>query len=175
MPSEVAAFAGATNRRRACGGGNGRCRGRGCGVGVLALGQLLLLGPTSVAALHVVAVPPTTPPPWGPTPWVVWIDSGVVSTTLPPLPENCFGCSCLHLAAESFIVNGAVTERYGCSAAASPMTLVPELRWSGITGAGRTFAVTIVDLDAPYGVGSPENRVQALFWAANIPGDWSEL
>jgi len=76
---------------------------------------------------------------------------------------------------DKFFLDGVVAEKYGCAAAASPATLVPDVRWAGISGAGRTFAVTLVDLDSPHGLGSMDNKVQPLFWAANIPSDWTEL
>mmetsp|Transcript_60862 Transcript_60862/g.196928 ORF Transcript_60862/g.196928 Transcript_60862/m.196928 type:complete len:197 (+) Transcript_60862:253-843(+) len=48
--------------------------------------------------------------------------------------------------------------------------------WTGFEGSrGKYFAVTVSDLDEPFGVGAMRNRVQGIFWAANIPGDWREL
>jgi phosphatidylethanolamine-binding protein (PEBP) family uncharacterized protein len=38
-----------------------------------------------------------------------------------------------------------------------------------------SFAVVMEDLDYPYGIGESGNHVRTLFWALNIPGDWTEI
>merc|ERR1712048_1170271 len=38
-----------------------------------------------------------------------------------------------------------------------------------------SFAITLEDMDYPNGVGESSNHVRNMFWAVNIPSDWSEL
>jgi len=130
---------------------------------------------------------PAAAPLW-PNPYVVWVQNGLFPTTLPPLPEQCHGCGCLFVFPDRFIINGGLAPKFtaACASpvgAAAGVALVPELRWAGPAGAGggprcercSSFAVTVADLDAPGGAGTGANHVEGLFWAVNVPSDWTEL
>lgn len=133
-----------------------------------------LLSPTGTGALAPASLPYGDHPYVAPNPYVVWIDSGVLPTTPPPVFGQCHGCQCVHLLADAFVSGGHVAKQYRCTD--SHHHLVPSLKWSGFDGASDiSFAVTITDLDEPDGVGALSNHVSALFWAANIPGDWRGL
>lgn len=81
---------------------------------------------------------------------------------------------------DNFVKNSALNGKYTACSDNPAAVLVPEMRWAPPTGGPQcehcqTFAVTVADLDYPHGVGSGGNHVQGLFWAANIPSDWTEL
>lgn len=120
-----------------------------------------------------------TTQPLRPNPYVLWVQNGIVPTTTPPAYEQCFGCGCLIPFPERFVSHGILDARYGCAASpdAAPM---PEIRWIPPTEgpqctACQTFALTVADLDYPYGAGSQQNTVHSMFWVVNIPSDWTEF
>lgn len=114
----------------------------------------------------------------GASPYVFWVEQ--TTTPLPPLFGECCGRDCIKFIPDAFVLNGALAERYTCGNHAKSEPLVPDLKWSGFEnggadGRGRTFAVTVTDLDEPYGRGSLQNHVSSVFWAVNIPSDWSDI
>jgi len=89
------------------------------------------------------------------------------------------------------LVGGNVNDKYTCIGGA-PTVHVPALKWAGNPvniGVGtpvlqrdgtqctksQSFAIVVEDLDYPNGVGESTNHVRTLFWAVNIPGDWTEI
>jgi len=147
------------------------------------------------------AAPPTPPNP-GPNPNLVWqVDTWSVMTpfpTTPPIWENCYGCDCLLVYETDVVAGGAVPDKYTCFNPGGPSSHVPAFKWAGtpepearndnwggshrIRSAdgnecikSRSFAITAQDLDYPYGAGEQGNSVRDVFWAANIPGDWTEF
>jgi len=129
----------------------------------------------------------TTPPPMpkGPNPLVIWVEAGTSPLpTTPPLYEQCYGCNCLVAFPGALAPGGSFADKYTCHG--GPATArVPEFRWATENGktlskdkacpSCQTYAVTVVDLDYPNGQGEANNDVQSMFWAVNIPGDWTEL
>lgn len=115
---------------------------------------------------------------WGPT----------AKLNVPPSAfEECYGCQCLDLFPDRVIASSGITSRYNCFGSATPAPRVPEISWAGrpmqhmsgkddvnCTTCG-SFAVTMEDLDYPNGIGEVNNAVRNLFWAVNIPPDWTEL
>lgn len=133
------------------------------------------------------------PPPPGPNPQVMWIAQTpppLLGTT-PPLYENCYACDCLVVYETDIVQGGSIPDKYSCFGGAPTIT-VPQFKWAGVpknTGLdhpirqadgsectkSQSFAVTMVDLDWPSGVGQVNNHVRNMFWVVNIPGDWTEL
>jgi phosphatidylethanolamine-binding protein (PEBP) family uncharacterized protein len=135
---------------------------------------------------------PAPKPPPGPNPQVMW-----VAQTTPPLPttppvwDNCYACDCLFVYDTDIVQGGSIPDKYSCFGG-KPTVHVPQFKWAGVpknTGLdhpirhadgsectkSQSFAVTMADLDYPNGVGELGNTVRNMFWAANIPGDWTEL
>lgn len=131
-------------------------------------------------------------PPAGPNPQVMW-----VAQTTPPLPttppiyENCYACDCLFVYDTDVVQGGGIPDKYSCFGG-KPTVHVPQFKWAGVPKnsgldhpirqadgtectKSQSFAVTMQDLDYPNGVGELGNGVRNMFWAANIPGDWTEL
>jgi len=145
--------------------------------------------PSSFWAWKTTAPPPPLP---GPNPQVMW-----VSQTTPPLPttppiyENCYACDCLFVYDTDIVQGGGIPEKYSCFGG-TPTVHVPQFKWAGVPKnsgldhpirhadgtectKSQSFGVTMQDLDYPNGVGELGNTVRNMFWAANIPGDWTEL
>lgn len=137
----------------------------------------------------------TTPPPPippGPNPQVLWVEQTVPPLpTTPPAYEQCYGCDCLVAFPGELLSGGDLSERYTCFSHGGRV-VVPEFKWAGApvnSGQGhplnaadgtdctksRSFAITMEDMDYPYGVGESANTVRVQFWAVNIPGDWTEF
>lgn len=123
---------------------------------------------------------PTTTAPVGPHPYVIWVDQSVLSTTNPPLPEHCCGCTCVFAWPDKLLpagTGGGFAKEYTCGGTA----LIPEIRWADTSTSNmgpvcfESYALIITDMDAPYGVGSGNNHIQNLFWAVNIPPTWKEF
>jgi len=134
--------------------------------------------------------PPPTPP--GPNPQLIWVEQ-----TAPPAPttapgwDQCYGCDCVVAFPGDFLDGGNIANKYTCIGG-TPTMHVPGFKWAGTpqnSGVGhpltqkdgsscqrsKSFAVVMEDLDYPNGVGETTNHVRTLFWAVNIPGDWTEI
>jgi phosphatidylethanolamine-binding protein (PEBP) family uncharacterized protein len=87
-----------------------------------------------------------------------------------------------------FLNGGTIGNDYSCHGGA-PTKHVPEITWvseiqdslrfqessSGSCPDCMSFAITMEDLDYPYGIGEIGNSVHNMFWAVNIPSHWREL
>jgi len=86
----------------------------------------------------------------------------------------------------SFVKGGNIANEFTCRGGAAT-SKVPHIKWVGQPGQDYTnqegekcptcssFAVTIEDLDYPNGNGEVNNKIKSIFWAVNIPGDFTEL
>merc|ERR1719421_129891 len=126
-------------------------------------------------------------------PNLLWVEQ-----TAPPVPttprawDQCYGCDCLVPFPGSLIDGGNIADRFTCHGS-GPKPTVPEFKWAGApvnSGQGHvtlrndgvecdrrdhSFAITMEDMDYPYGVGEVANTARNVFWAVNIPGDWTEF
>jgi len=87
---------------------------------------------------------------------------------------------------DKFVKGGKIANEFTCHGGAGTAR-VPTIKWVGQPGTDYTneegekcatcssYAVTIEDLDFPNGNGEVDNHVQSIFWAVNIPGDFTEL
>lgn len=138
--------------------------------------------------------PPAGPP--GPNPQLLWVAHDVLppvtpAPTTPPAYENCYGCDCLMVYDLDIVQGGTIPNKYTCFGGA-PTVHVPKFKWAGVpenSGLGHgvrapdgtectkslSFALTMQDMDFPYGTGQSKNSVKNMFWMANIPGDWTEI
>lgn len=130
--------------------------------------------------------PPTLGP--GPYPQLMWVQQFPPPPllTTPPPPEQCYGCQCLFVNTEKFIDGGNIANEYTCVGGKATHK-VPSISWTGAPGQGKLgkdgkacpvcnrYALTVEDLDYPDGVGETSNNVRIIFWAANIPSDWTEI
>jgi len=135
---------------------------------------------------------PAPPTPPGPNPQLLWVEQ-----TAPPAPttapgwDQCYGCDCVVAFPGKFLDGGNIANDFTCIGG-TPTQHVPAFKWAGVpvnTGVGHpltqrdgsdctkslSYAVVMEDLDYPNGVGESTNHVRTLFWAVNIPGDWTEL
>lgn len=135
---------------------------------------------------------PAPPMPPQPNPQVMWVEQTAPPLpTTPPIYDQCYGCDCLVAFPGGFLSGGDISSKYTCHSG-GPTPSVPEFRWAGApvnSGVGheltqvdgtsctksQSFAITMEDLDYPNGVGETTNQVYNVFWAVNIPGDWTEL
>lgn len=135
---------------------------------------------------------PAPPPIPGPNPQLMWVaHTGAPDPTSPPAYENCYGCDCILVYDLDVVQGGSIPDKYTCFGG-PPSVHVPALKWAGVpenSGKGhpvlaadgteclksKSFALTMQDLDFPYGTGQHQNRVKNMLWVANIPGDWTEL
>lgn len=127
----------------------------------------------------------TMPVPIGPNPYLFWVEA--LPSPLPTTPapyEQCFGCQCLIAEPGDFLKGGLIADAYTCNAPGGIAKRVPEVSWMGQPGSHlsgkdcpgcQSFALTVEDLDYPGGIGETGNEIKGIFWAMNIPGDWSEL
>lgn len=118
--------------------------------------------------------------------------------TTPPVYENCYGCDCLVVHDMDVVQGGSIPDKYTCFNPGGPAAQVPAFKWAGVPAPenradiamgghqvrsadgnacikSRSMAITAQDLDFPYGAGEPGNSVRDIFWAVNIPGDWTEF
>mmetsp|Transcript_5771 Transcript_5771/g.10331 ORF Transcript_5771/g.10331 Transcript_5771/m.10331 type:complete len:331 (+) Transcript_5771:107-1099(+) len=130
----------------------------------------------------------TAAPPPGPYPEVLWVQQFPPAPllTTPPLPEQCFGCHCLFVHPNAFLDGGNIADKYTCVGGAATHR-IPGISWVGQPGQDKIgqngqacpecacYALTVEDLDYPDGVGETSNGVRTIFWAVNIPSDWTEL
>lgn len=135
---------------------------------------------------------PAPPTPPGPNPQLLW-----VAQTPPPLPttgpapEACYGCDCIYIDPTGTTAGGTFQDKYTCFGGGAT-TRVPEFKWAGApvnSGQGhplyaadgtsclksQSWAIHVEDIDYPYGVGNDGNKCFTLFWAVNIPGDWTSI
>jgi len=135
---------------------------------------------------------PAPKPPPGPNPQVMWVAQTTAPLpTTPPVYENCYACDCLFVYDTDIVQGGSIPDKYTCFGG-KPTVHVPQFKWAGTpknTGLdhpvrqpdgsecikSQSFAITMQDLDYPNGVGELGNTVRNMFWAANIPGDWTEI
>lgn len=134
--------------------------------------------PTDLGVFATTAPPET--PPW-PNPYVIWVENVSLPPTMPPLPENCYGCDCMSVFHGQFVdPDGHIHDEFTCLGGAATRR-IPRITWSGPKNAAQcgsscqSFAAVLEDLDYPNGMGAMNNEVHTMFWAANIPGDWTEL
>lgn len=134
--------------------------------------------------------PTPAPPSLGPGPYpnMMWVEQPPLPLpiTTPPVYEQCHGCHCMFVFPDKFVKGGSIAEDFTCHGGA-PVSKVPTIKWVGQPGAEYTnkegekcptcssYAVTIEDLDWPNGQGEVNNEVHSIFWAVNIPGDFTEL
>lgn len=114
----------------------------------------------------------------GPFPNLFWVEQPFTTAipTMAPKPEQCSGCMCLFPQPSDFIQNGKINDAFTCLGGAGNWTFIPSLRWIADKGMQvGSLAVTVEDLDFPNGVGESSNSVHDLFWAANIPPNWTEI
>jgi len=134
---------------------------------------------------------PTPPPPSlgpGPYPNLMWVEMTPMPlpATTPPVYEQCHGCHCMFVFPDKFVVGGKIADEFTCHGGAAT-SRVPGIKWVGQPGGEQpdedgkacptcsSFAVTIEDLDYPNGNGETNNYVKNIFWAVNIPGNFTEL
>jgi len=134
--------------------------------------------------------PTPAPPSLGPGPYpnLMWAEQMPLPlpATTPPVYEQCHGCHCMFVFPDRFVKGGKIADEFTCRGGAAT-SKVPTIKWAGEPGAELTnqegakcpscssFAVTIEDLDYPNGNGETNNHVHSIFWAANIPGDFTEI
>jgi len=87
---------------------------------------------------------------------------------------------------DRFVVGGNIAKEFTCHGGKAT-SRVPHIKWIGQPGQDYTnekgeqcptcssYAVTIEDLDWPNGNGEVNNTVRNIFWAVDIPGDFTEL
>jgi len=87
---------------------------------------------------------------------------------------------------DKFVVGGNIANEFTCRGGAAT-SRVPTIKWVGQPGVDITeadgeacptcssFALTIEDLDYPNGNGEVNNHIHSIFWAVNIPGDYTEI
>ncbi|CAD7959924.1 unnamed protein product [Amoebophrya sp. A25] len=131
-------------------------------------------------------------PPSGPFPYVFWVTTPP-PPEIPPPPawENCYGCDCLTVHADTLIKGGVLDNAFTCIGGDASHS-VPVVTWDGMpknSGLGHpilkkgreacpkalSLAVVLEDLDYPNGTGEVTNKVFNHFWAVDIPGDWTGL
>jgi len=86
----------------------------------------------------------------------------------------------------TFVKGGNIANEFTCIGGEAT-SKVPNIKWVGEPGAEQknedgekcptcsSFAVTIEDLDWPNGNGEVNNQIRSIFWAVNIPGDFTEI
>jgi phosphatidylethanolamine-binding protein (PEBP) family uncharacterized protein len=87
---------------------------------------------------------------------------------------------------DKFVKGGSIANEFTCHGGAAT-SKIPTIKWAGMPGSDITnqegekcptcssYAVTIEDLDWPNGNGEVNNEVKSIFWAVNIPGDYTEI
>lgn len=134
--------------------------------------------------------PTPAPPSLGPGPYpnLMWVEQPPLPLpiTTPPVYEQCHGCHCMFVFPDKFVKGGAIADEFTCRGGAAK-SKVPTIKWVGTPGADErneegekcptcsSYAITIEDLDFPNGNGEVNNEVRSVFWAVNIPGDFTEL
>lgn len=116
-----------------------------------------------------------------PNPYVVWVEESTTTTSTPPAWEQCYGCDCMSAFAGRMVQNGGIAYNYTCFGGFSEAQVhVPDVSWVGPKDTTNCedcqfFALTVDDLDYPNGIGAADNHMHNVFWAGNIPGDWTNL
>lgn len=134
--------------------------------------------------------PTPAPPSLGPGPYpnMMWVEITPMPLpdTTPPVYEQCHGCYCMFVFPDKFVSGDTMANEYTCIGGAATHR-VPSIKWVGQPGQDiskqdgskcptcASFAVTVEDLDFPNGVGEVNNHVESIFWAVNIPGDWTNI
>mmetsp|Transcript_43808 Transcript_43808/g.103572 ORF Transcript_43808/g.103572 Transcript_43808/m.103572 type:complete len:296 (+) Transcript_43808:54-941(+) len=137
-------------------------------------------GPAVAAPVPAPSMPQVPTIEAGLMPHLMWVRKQQ-EPPAPVQPEQCCGCRCLKLAADTWASAGAISQQYLCSLD----TTVPAISWSyDMTSAlgdlarcsdVQSWALTVVDLDYPSGLGESDNTVRNLFWAIDIPGSWTHF
>lgn len=134
---------------------------------------------------------PTPAPPSlgpGPYPQLMWVEQKPLPlpATTPPVYEQCHGCHCMFIFPDGFTAGGNIANDYTCFGGAATKK-IPSIKWVGQPGQETTdkkgkdcpacssYALTVEDLDFPNGNGETTNHIRSIFWAVNIPGDWTEI
>lgn len=144
----------------------------------------------SQPAAYWAGAPTPAPPSFGPGPYpnMMWVEQPPLPlpVTTPPVYEQCHGCHCMFVFPDKFVKGGKIADEFTCRGGAAT-SRVPTIKWVGQPGADArneegeqcatcsSYAVTIEDLDFPNGNGEVNNHVESVFWAVNIPGDFTEL